>query len=66
MARQKHSRSRVKRYDPEVKRAVIEEARRTTIKATAESWGIPIGTVATWWTERHRWTEEEPSKPVSK
>ncbi len=60
MAKQERGRSRVKRYDPEVKKAVIEEARRTTIKAAAQSWGIPIGTVATWWTERHRWTEEEP------
>jgi len=42
-------------YDEEFKRVVLEEAEETTIAAAAESWGIPIGTVAYWrHVERHK------------
>ena len=32
-------------YDPELKKAVLEDVRRTTIAVAAETWGIPKGTV---------------------
>ena len=60
MAQERTGNGGKKRYDPEVKKAVVEDALRTTIKAASESWGIPHGTVAYWYVRRGRKAEEEP------
>ena len=46
-------------YDPEVKKAVLEEAARTTIAKAAEQWGVPKGTVGYWNHLRRRRAGEE-------
>lgn len=47
-------------YDADLKAAVLEDVRRTTIAAAAETWGIPKGTVGYWHYLRRRKAGEEP------
>ena len=62
MAQERTGNGGKKRYDPEVKKAVVEDALRTTIKAASESWGIPHGTVAYWYVRRGRKAEDKAIK----
>ena len=53
-----------KRYEPEAKKNVVEDALGTTMKAASVSWGIPHRTVAYWYVRRGREGEEVVSRQV--